>query len=478
MKEFPLALTFDDVLLQPNFSEIVSRKEVDTTTYLSKNIRLNIPIVSSNMDTVTESQMAIAMAREGGIGIIHRFLSIDEQVSQVNAVKRSESILIEKPYSLRPDNTLADAISLFSNKSVSGILVVDTNNILKGILTSRDVLFEDNLDKPISDLMTTDLVTGSPDISLEDAKNILKQNKIEKLPLIDDKNRLYGLITIKDIKKSRQWPKATKDKKGRLRVGAAIGVKNEYIARLNALYEVDCDVVVVDVAHGHSKLVIDTIKNVRKQYGDDIELIAGNVASAEGAADLISHGVDGIKVGVGPGSICTTRIVAGAGVPQFSAIQMAASVAHDAGVPIIGDGGIRTSGDITKAIGIGASTVMLGNLLAGTTESPGFPVLRNGRKVKIIRGMASLGASIGREQRTKGTFDDSDFASIAPEGVEAIVPYRGAVSDVLNQLVGGFRSGMSYAGAKTIPELWKLARFVRMTRAGRQESNAHDVETV
>jgi IMP dehydrogenase len=473
----PLGLSFDDVLLIPNQTSVVSRKDSDTSTYLSKRIPLSIPIVSSNMDTVTEAEMAITMAREGGIGIIHRFMSAEEQIEQVLKVKRSESILIEKPYTLPITSKLGDAWRFLEKKAVSGILIIDDNHKLQGILTSRDIEFEEIADTPVSEIMTKNPITAPQGIDIQDAKQILKQNKIEKLPVVDNEGILTGLITMKDIKKSKMWPQATKDGKGRLMVGAAIGVKKGFLERAEALYNAECDVIVIDIAHGHSISVIDTIKQLRIEFGNDQEIIAGNVATAQGTAELISHGADGIKVGVGPGSICITRIVSGAGVPQLTAIQSATSVAHDEKIPLIADGGIKTSGDIAKAIGIGASTVMLGNLLAGTSESPGFPVLRNGRRVKIIRGMASLGASLGRDQRVKGSFgDEEDLISMAPEGVEAVVPYRGQVKDVLNQLVSGLRSGMSYIGAKTVNEMWDKSNFIRITSAGKRESQSHDVD--
>lgn len=473
----PLALTFDDVLLVPNHSSVSSRKHCDTSSLLTPKIPLAIPIVSSNMDTVTESQMAITMAREGGIGIIHRFMSVEEQVAQVNSVKRSESILIEKPYTLSQKSKLKDVWELLEQKSVSGMLIVDDSDKLTGILTARDILFEDNPDVPVIELMTKDVITAKPDIEISDAKEILKQHRIEKLPLVNSDGTLAGLITTKDITKQKMWPKATKDEKGRLRVGAAIGVKGDFVERTQKLIEAECDVIVVDVAHGHSDLVTDTIRKIRSDISDDVQLIAGNVATAEGTAELISQGVDAVKVGVGPGSICITRIVAGSGVPQLTAVWESARIAQSENIPIIADGGVRTSGDIAKAIAAGASTVMLGNLLAGTTESPGIPVQRNGRRVKIIRGMASLGASLGRESRINGSFDD-EFSSIIPEGVEAIVPFRGSTSETLTQLVGGFRSGMSYVGAQSIPEMWKLAKFARITPAGRKESQSHDVHQV
>ncbi|OLS29116.1 MAG: Inosine-5'-monophosphate dehydrogenase [Candidatus Heimdallarchaeota archaeon LC_2] len=475
--DLPLALTFDDVLLVPNHSPVSSRKNCNTTTLLTRKIPLSIPIISSNMDTVTETAMAISMAREGGIGIIHRFMTIEEQVKQVNSVKRSESILIENPYTLPKTAQLQDVWQLQKEKSISSILVVENNRKLVGILTARDLLFEEDPNTEISELMTKDLIIASPNIELSEAKELLHKNRIEKLPLVDTEGHLKGLITSKDLTKAKLWPNATKDEKGRLRVGAAIGVKNEFLERANQLFNAECDVIVVDVAHGHSDLVIHTIKSLRKEFGDDVQLIAGNVATADGTSELISQGVDAVKVGVGPGSICITRIVAGAGVPQLTAINDSFIVAKDEKIPLVGDGGIRTSGDIAKAIAVGASTVMLGNLLAGTTESPGVPVTRNGRRVKIIRGMASLGASLGRDKRTTGSVDD-EFSNIIPEGVEAIVPFRGATKEILQQLVGGLQSGMSYVGATTIPDMWELAKFTRITQAGKLESKSHDVEKV
>lgn len=474
----PLGLTFDDVLLVPNHSKITSRKSVTTETMATRNVKLQIPIISSNMDTVTEANMAIAMAQSGGLGMIHRFMSIDQQVEQVKKVKRSMSITIERPYTLTPFSKLRDAWKLLKEKSVSSLLITDDHNKLIGILTARDILFEDDPQIQISELMTREVITAPPGIDMQKAKQILKANKIEKLPLVDDNGRVKGLISTKDIQKNRKWPLATKDDKGRLRVGAAIGVKNHSFARTNALYEAECDVIVIDIAHGDSQLVVDTIKNIRKNYGDSIELIAGNVATNSGTAELISHGVDAVKVGVGPGSICITRMVAGAGVPQLTAIMDSAEVANEEGIPIIADGGIRRSGDISKAIAAGASTVMLGNLLAGTTESPGVAILRNGRRVKIIRGMASLGASLGRDNRTTGSFDDEFAQDYVSEGVEAVVPFRGSVKDVLNQLVGGLRSGMSYTGASSIKEMWDMARFLQITNSGLVESKSHDVKTV
>jgi len=471
-------ITFDDVLLVPKKSSISSRKDIDTSTYLSRNIKLNIPIVSSNMDTVTESNMAIIMAQQGGIGIIHRFLSVEEQVGKVVRVKRSEMFRIDNPYCLSPSHTLKDAKELMEEKGISGILVTQDNGELVGILTNRDIMFEEDGIVQISELMSTDLITATPNISIEDAEKILQKNRIEKLPLIDTKNKLKGLITSKDIIKSKILPDASKDAKGRLLVGAAIGVKGDYLKRAEELINVNADVLVLDIAHGHSDLALNAIKEIRKNLGD-IELIAGNVATAEGTKDLIEAGADGIKVGVGPGSICVTRIVTGSGVPQLTAILDCLSVSKGHNVPLIADGGIRNSGDISKAIAAGASTVMIGALLAGTEESPGTSILRQGRRFKVVRGMASTFATLGREEREKkGSFDEMDIGSIVPEGVEAMVPYRGSTVDILNQLVGGLRSGMSYCGSTNIKEMQEKAEFLRITSAGRRESTSHDVELI
>ena len=473
-----IGITFDDVLLIPKKSSVSSRYDIDTSTKLSRNINLNIPIVSSNMDTVTESKMAIVMAQQGGIGIIHRFLSVEDQVAEVIKVKRSEMIRIEHPYSLKPSNTLEDARHLMEDKGISGILVTEENGKLVGILTTRDIVLEENGVVKISELMSKDLITASPDISIEEAQEILKKNRIEKLPLVDSNGFLKGLITSKDIIKSKILPDSSKDSKGRLLVGGAIGVKGDYLKRAEELINVNTDVLVLDIAHGHSDLAISAVKEIRRNLGD-IELIAGNVATGEGTKELIEAGCDGIKVGVGPGSICITRIVTGCGVPQLTAIMDSSKVANEYDVPIIADGGIRNSGDITKAIAAGASTVMIGGLFAGTEESPGTSILRQGRRFKVVRGMASLGATLGREAREKkGAFDELDLGSVVPEGVEAMVPYRGSTVDVLDQLVGGLRSGISYCGSTSIIEMQKKAEFIRITAAGRAESVSHDVERI
>ncbi|OLS25988.1 MAG: Inosine-5'-monophosphate dehydrogenase [Candidatus Heimdallarchaeota archaeon LC_3] len=487
-------LTFEDVLLVPKRFSGSSRSNISTRTQYSKNFDLNIPIISSNMDTVTESTMAIAIAREGGLGVIHRFMPIDDQVYEVIRVKRSESIIIDNPYTLKPDALLSDAKELMLDKGVSGILITTKNGTLEGILTNRDMKFEINNETTVSALMTQkkDLITANPKVSLDDAKAIFKKNKVEKLPLINEDGILSGLITASDLEKRELSPRSTKDNKGRLRVGAAIGVKNDILERAKSLLEVKVDSLVVDIAHGHSDLAINTVKLLRKEFGDDIDICAGNVATKEGTEDLISAGVDSIKAGVGPGSICITRIVAGSGVPQITCIMDCAEVAEGSGVPIISDGGIRNSGDIAKAIVAGASSVMIGNLLAGTTESPGSPIIRNGRRYKIIRGMASLGASLGRHSREKngngkgvqkkGSFDEKDiddFASeVVAEGVEAMVAFKGPVKEIIHQLVGGLKSGISYCGSNSLPEMRKKGEFMQITAAGIKESQSHDVDKV
>ncbi len=470
--EIKEALTFNDVLLVPNRTDIESRSHTDLKTRLSKNITLNIPIVSANMDTVTESQMAKTIARYGGIGIIHRFMTIEQQVKEVERVKRADSVVIESPYTLTPNRTIEEAKELMESRGVTGLLITNPSNKLVGILTKRDLLFETDFNQKVSEVMTKDLITAAPAIGMEDAKKLLKQNKIEKLPLIDEEGNLRGLITSSDIIKRTQYPQACKDKKGRLRVGAAIGVKDEFLERAEALLQAGCDVLVIDIAHGHSERTIQVIKTLRENFGG-VEIIAGNVATPEATKDLIEAGADAIKIGVGGGSICVTRIVAGAGVPQFTAILDCARVAKDYDVPIIADGGIQKSGDIVKAIAAGASTVMIGSLFAGTDESPGMPITRNGQKYKLIRGMASLEAAIVRSNKEGKT--EKDFDQVVPEGVEATVPYRGSVKETLTQLTGGLRSGMSYCGARTIPEMWTKARFVKITPEGWKESNSHDV---
>lgn len=485
--EFRIGLTFDDVLLVPKFSDIRSRKDVTTKTRFSRRIAMNIPIVSANMDTVTESEMAIAIARLGGIGIIHRFMSVEEQVSEVTKVKRSEGIVIEDPITLPPDKTVKDALDLLEKYNIGGIVIVDEQRHVLGLVTRRDIAFEDNMDKRLEKIMTprNELITAKRGITMEKAKDILHKYKIEKLPIIDDDDRLVGLITAKDIIKRKQFPDATKDDKGRLMVGAAIGVRGDYLERARRLIDADVDVIVVDIAHGHSSNAIDTIKRLKKEFGD-IEVVAGNVATAKGTYDLIKAGADAVKVGVGPGSICVTRIVTGIGVPQLTAIMESARAAAEDDIPIIADGGIRNPGDVTKALAAGASSVMIGSLFAGTEESPGPTILRNGVRYKLTRGMASLAATIDRRIRegsqgqVKGSSEliEEIVEESVPEGVEGLIPYKGRVEEVVRQLIGGLRSGMSYCGARTIKELQRNAEFIRMTEAGLKESLPHDIEKV
>jgi len=453
-------LGFDDVLLVPKRFRLKSRKEIDISTYLTKEIRLSIPIVSSPMSNVTEAKMAIAMAREGGIGIIHRFMSIEEQVEQVKWVKRAENIIIENPYTITKDKTVKDAILIMKKLNVSGLLV-EENGKLIGIITKRDVLFADENDK-VEDVMTKkeDLIHAKYPIKIEEAKEIIKKHKIEKLPLVDENGFIKGLITAKDLLKLERYPNATKDKKGRLMVGAAVGLKDWYERSLK-LIEAGVDVLCIDVAHGHMDWVIETVRNMRKEFGDKIQIIAGNVATKEGTKDLIDAGVDAVRVGIGSGSICTTRIVTGAGVPQITAIIDCAEVARKEEIPIIADGGIKSSGDIVKALAAEASTVMLGYLLAGTEESPGISIMRNGKKYKLYKGMASALANIERKIREKGEKIE-EFIDYTPEGIEAIVPYKGTVHEIITQLVGGIRSGFSYCGASNIKELWENAEFIKV----------------
>ena len=471
------ALTFDDVLLVPKRSSIHSRKDVDLSTRLSRNIKLNIPIVSANMDSVTESAMAISMAHNGGIGIIHRFMSVERQVEEVLKVKRAESVIIEEPYTIWPSATMSDAKRLMQEKGVSGLLVVDANKKLLGILTARDLLFEDNDLNRVSELMTPmkSLHTASADASIDEARQLLRKYKLEKLPLVDEEGHLRGLITSKDMVTLAERPQACKDSKGQLTVGAAVGIREGYIERARALVEAGVDVLVVDVAHGHSDRVLNVVRKLKKELSQ-VDVIAGNVATPEGTKDLIDAGSDAVKVGIGSGSICITRVVTGAGVPQLTAVLECAEAARESGVPIIADGGIRNSGDITKALAIGASSVMIGSMLAGTEESPGVTVMRNGRKYKIHRGMASVGASMKRG--TEEAEDEAALLEYVAEGIEAFVPYRGTSHEILAQLAGGIRSGLSYCGAKTLAELRQNASFVRLTSAALKESYPHDVDSI
>ncbi len=465
-------LTFDDVLLVPRASSIRSRREIDISSRLTKRIKINVPIVSSPMDTVTESRLAIAMAREGAIGVIHRFMPIDDQVREVLRVKRSEGIIIEKPYTISPDSTVDDVHKMMDRYKVSGLLVVDESNHLLGIVTARDIIFEKS-SKKVSEVMTPKerLVTARPNITIDEAKEILKSHKIEKLPLVDEKNILRGLITMRDIVSIEKFPYASKDKKGRLMVGAAVGLK-DYLERTKRLLDAEVDFIVIDVANGYTQSVIEAIKKIKSNF--DIDVVAGNVATADGAELLASAGADAIRVGIGSGSACITRLVAGVGVPQISAVMECAQVASKYDVPIISDGGIRKPGDIVKALAAGASTVMIGNLLAGTEESPGATIIRENRKYKIFRGMASHGAYLSKMER-EGIFEEEEIEAYVSEGVEGLVEYRGTVSEVLKQLVGGLRSGMSYLGARNIKELQNNAIFIKITDAGIREGGIHDM---
>ncbi|MDA4130417.1 MAG: IMP dehydrogenase [Thaumarchaeota archaeon] len=486
-----MGLTFDDVLLVPKYSTIRSRKDASTKTRLTEKIELNVPIISANMDTVTESTMAIAMAREGGIGIIHRFMSVEEQAAQVSMVKRTESILIEKPYALNESATIQDVKQLIRDRKVGGILIIDDAGKLKGIVTSRDLRFIDAAESTkVTSVMTkrSELIVAPKKTTIDRAREIMQRSKIEKLPLVDQKDRLVGLITAKDILKRKEFPFSSKDSKGRLRVGAAVGVKGDFLERAEKLREMEVDALVLDIAHGHSSHALEAIQKIKKDLGKEIPLIAGNVATKEGTEDLIRAGVDSVKVGVGSGSICITRIVTGSGVPQLTAIADCSFVARDSGVTLIADGGIRNSGDITKALVAGADSVMIGSLLAGTDESPGEIVYRGNYRYKVTRGMASASARRDQLEVDKNESVQSDSESsesnevglidYVPEGVEAIVPYKGGAVNVIRQLVGGLKSGLSYCGAANLEELRKNGEFMRITDVGLKESNPHDVEGI
>lgn len=467
-------LTFDDVLLMPHRSPVQSRRDTSTATELVPGISLAIPIISANMDTATESEMAITMARAGGLGVIHRFMSAERQAAEVRRVKRAENLVVEKPFTVGPDLTVDAARVRMVEWDTGGLLVTDSDNRLLGILTTRDVLFADDGVALVRDLMTPRdrLITAPPGTTLTEARAILHRARVEKLPLIDEEGRVRGLITSKDIVKRQQFPEATKDRKGRLRVAAAVGVKAGEQERAGLLVEAGVDVLVLDIAHGHSDNAIEMTRRLCQEFAA-VPLIAGNVATGDGVRDLVEAGATAIKVGVGPGSICVTRVVTGFGVPQLTAIMESAAAAREAGVPIIADGGIRASGDVVKALAAGAQSVMIGSLFAGTRESPGRIVQRHGRRYKVTRGMASLSATMSRQDNA-----DLDWNSIVPEGVEAMVPYRGSVNELLMQLVGGVRSGLSYCGAYTIAELQANAEFIKMSPAGVSESKPHDVELV
>ncbi|MBI5582947.1 MAG: IMP dehydrogenase [Deltaproteobacteria bacterium] len=472
-KAIPDGLTFDDLLIQPAYSQVLP-KEVDVSTQLTRGIRLNIPIVSAAMDTVTESQTAISMARQGGIGIIHKNMGIALQVTEVERVKKSESGLIVDPVTMEPERKVQDVVAVMDKYHISGVPIVKGKKLV-GIITNRDLRFETDMNKTAAEVMTKEnLVTARVGITLKESKALLHRNRIEKLLVVDDRGHLKGLITIKDIEKLKKFPHSCKDKRGRLRVGAAVGVGAQEIERAEALRKAEVDVVVVDVAHGHSKNVVEAVRNIKKRF-PDLEVIAGNVGTAEGAEALIKAGADGIKVGIGPGSICTTRVVAGVGVPQVTAIMACSRAARPFKVPVIADGGIKFSGDITKAIAAGANSIMIGSLFAGTEESPGETILYQGRTYKVYRGMGSIEAM---KQGSSDRYYQEGFeeeAKLVPEGIVGRVPYRGTLSAMIYQLVGGLRSGMGYAGSRTLKELTAKARFVRITPAGLKESHVHDV---
>lgn len=463
-------LTFDDVLLVPAASDVLPH-EVDLTTYLTRDIKLNIPMISSGMDTVTESKMAIAMAREGGLGVIHKNMSIEEQAHEVDKVKRSEHGIIVDPIYLSPQNLLSDAEELMKKYSISGVPIT-VNGKLVGIITNRDLRFESNLARPIGEVMTHEnLITAPVGTSLEKAKEILRAHRIEKLPLVDGDGNLKGLITIKDIEKATKYPNSAKDGSGRLLVGAAVGVSKDLYDRMDALVAAKVDVLIVDTAHGHSAGVLRTLRELKKAV-PHVPVIAGNVATAAGTEALIEAGADAVKVGIGPGSICTTRVIAGIGVPQITAVYESAKVAHRYGIPIIADGGIKYSGDIAKAIAAGAQVVMMGNILAGTEESPGETVIYQGRSYKVYRGMGSLGAmKLGSKDR----YFQSEAKKLVPEGIEGRVPYKGIAADTIFQMVGGLRASMGYCGCHTIEEMMNNTQFIQITAAGLKESHPHDV---
>jgi IMP dehydrogenase len=464
------ALTFDDVLLVPEYSEVLPR-DVDVRSRLTRNIELSVPLLSAAMDSVTEARTAITMAREGGIGIIHKNLPPEDQALEVHKVKRAESGMVLSPITVRPSESLRDVLALMRQHDISGVPVVEGDTPV-GILTARDIRFERNLDQPVSALMTKELVTVQPGVTAEAAKQLLHQHRIEKL-LVVERGKLVGLITIKDILQADRNPQAIKDSKGRLRVGAAIGPGPDREERAAALAAAGVDVIVVDTAHGHSKGVIDAVRATKKEH-PSVDVIAGNVASAEGAEALIDAGADGVKVGIGPGSICTTRVVAGVGVPQVTAVFECARAAKRRGVPVVSDGGVKYSGDVVKAIAAGASSVMMGSLFAGTDEAPGDMVLYQGRSYKMYRGMGSLGAMKKGSKDRYGQAGSAD-EKLVPEGIEGRVPYRGALASILHQLTGGLRAGMGYTGSHTIAELQERARFVRITSQGLRESHVHDV---
>jgi IMP dehydrogenase len=478
MKILPeTALTYDDVLLVPQYSNVDSRRVLSTKSPLTQKIFLHAPIVSANMDVVTESEMAITMAREGGIGIIHRFMTIAEQTRQIERVKKAESFVVENPLTMTDQATVGDVKRIVEETDTGGILIVDKHEKLVGIITTRDLLFEEDDTRPVTAIMTRSVRSAPTDTTLKDAERLLHEHRVEKLPLVDANGKVTGLVTLKDIMKITKFPKATKDSKGRLAVGAAVGVRDKEMRRVEAALQAGADCIVVDIAHGDSQLELEMLKNIRKHF-PEAQIIGGNVATADGTKRLIDAGVDSVKVGVGPGSICITRQVAGSGVPQLTAIIECAKAAADSKTPIIADGGIRFPGDVAKAIAAGAQTVMIGSMLAGTDESPGMIMTRRGHRYKASRGMASLAANIERNKREGNDLTREEVEDYVAEGVEAAVPYRGKAREVLNQLVGGLQSGMSYSGARDIEEFQQKAIFTRMTGAGLKESGPHDVEVL
>ena len=470
LERFQEGLTFDDVLLLPGYSNVLPA-QVETATFVTREIQLNIPIVSAAMDTVTEAHLAIALAREGGIGIIHRNMSIDRQAEEVDRVKRSESGMIVDPVTIEPDKKISDALAVMKRFRISGVPVVSGNRLV-GILTNRDLRFETRYDLPIADVMTKDnLITVPVGTTLEEAEKILHQHRVEKLLVVDDDYNLKGLITVKDIQKKIKYPSAAKDSQGRLRAGAAIGGGGDFFERAQELIKMKVDLLAIDTAHGHSERVFEAIRKVKSHY-PEVQLIAGNVATYEGAKALVDLGVDGVKVGIGPGSICTTRVVSGVGVPQITAIIECAKATRPAGVPLIADGGIKYSGDVTKAIASGAECVMIGSLFAGTEESPGETILFQGRTFKSYRGMGSLGAM---SQGSSDRYAQDPTQKLVPEGVEGRVAYKGPLSELVFQMVGGIKAGMGYVGAENLRDLQSLARFVKLSTAGLRESHVHDV---
>jgi len=476
-KEVLECLTFDDVLLVPAYSEILPN-DVDISTQLTPNIKLNIPIISAAMDTVTESKSAIALAQEGGIGIIHRNLDIAEQTAEVKKVKKYESGMIVNPLTVKPNHTVKDALDIMLNQNITGLPVTKEDETLLGIVTFRDLRFEKNLDYKVKQIMTPrkKLVTVREGTNLEEAKELLHKFRIEKLPVVNDAFKLRGLITMKDIEKIEKHPTASKDKMGRLRCGAAVGVGADTEERIDSLLKVGCDVIIIDTAHGHSKRVIDTISSIKSNF-PGIEIIAGNIGTADGAKAVIKAGADAVKVGVGPGSICTTRIIAGIGVPQISAIQDVSQAANKKNIPVIADGGIKFSGDVAKAIAAGANSVMIGNLFAGTDEAPGEMILFQGRTYKVYRGMGSIEAMKkgSKDRYAQNIGDEMIDAKLVPEGIEGRIPMRGSIGGVIYQLIGGLRAGMGYTGCKTINELRTKAKFIKVTNAGLREGHVHDV---